>query len=544
MPTTSERIRRAAREGFGYRELRPGQLEAITALVEGTDVLAVMPTGSGKSAIYQVAGVLLDGPTVVVSPLISLQHDQVSTIALESGSNAVHANSTLKVAQRRDALAAVGAGEVEFLFLAPEQFANADTMDALRARPPSLFVVDEAHCISAWGHDFRTDYLHLGSVVEALGHPRVLALTATGTPPVRAEIVERLGMGRPRQVVQGFDRPNIRLSVRRFKDEDAKEKALLAATADDAGPGIVYAATRARAEALAARMAGAGPRVAAYHGGMPGRDRATVQDRFMGGDLDVVVATTAFGMGVDKPDVRFVFHLDVSDSLDAYYHEIGRAGRDGEPAEAVLFFRDEDLGLRRFFAGGARLDQEELARVVVVTGRHGGAMPVDDLAEATGLSPGRLATAIGWLARAGGLEVEAGGTAVRLATRLAAVGAVGAASDAAEARRRLDQSRVEMVRGYAETRGCRRRFLLGYFGEAHEGSCGACDNCEAGHRAGAVGEARPFASGQRVAHAVLGAGTVMAVEDEKVVVLFDDSGYKTLLLEMVVDEGLLRPEAS
>jgi len=544
MPTTSERITRAARERFGYDQLRPGQLEAITALVDGTDVLAVMPTGSGKSAIYQVAGLLLDGPTVVVSPLISLQRDQVNTIAVESNSGAVEANSTLKVAQRRDALAAVGAGEVQFLFLAPEQFANADTMDALRARPPSLFVVDEAHCISAWGHDFRTDYLHLGSVVEALGHPRLLALTATGTPPVREEIIERLGMRQPRQVVQGFDRPNIRLAVHRFVAEEAKERAVLDATGETPGPGIVYAATRARAEALAARIAEEGRDAAAYHGKMPGRDRAAVQDRFMGGDLDVVVATTAFGMGVDKPDVRYVFHLDVSDSLDAYYHEIGRAGRDGKPAQAALFFRDEDLGLRRFFASGGRVDEEELARVVEVTGRNGGAVSVDDLAEATGLSLGRLATAIGWLARAGGLQVEAGGTAISLAPRLKAVGAVGAASDAAEARRRLDQSRVDMVRGYAETRGCRRRYLLGYFGEAHPGSCRACDNCEAGQGRHAGTEGRPFASGQRVAHAVLGAGTVMSVEDEKVVVLFDDNGYKTLLLDMVVDEGLLRPEES
>ncbi len=541
MPATDERIVRAARDGFGYEQLRPGQHEAIAALVEGSDVLAVMPTGSGKSAIYQVAGLLLEGPTLVVSPLISLQQDQVQSITTESTSTAVRANSAISERVRREALTAVGAGEVEFLFVAPEQFSNEGTMAAIRARPPSLFVVDEAHCISAWGHDFRTDYLHLAPVIEELGHPRVLALTATATPPVRDEIVERLGMRRPRLVVHGFDRPNIHLAAERFSDQASKEAALVERVGATEGAGIVYAATRAGTEALANRLEAAGEKASAYHGGMGSREREVTQERFMSGELRVVVATTAFGMGVDKPDVRFVFHHDVSESLDAYYHEIGRAGRDGEPAQAVLFFRPEDMALRRFFAASAEFEEEELAELVRAVRRRRRAVTFDKLRDVTGLSSGRLSMAIGWLDRTGALEVDAGGEWVRAPAGVDAADAAEEASDAAQAHRRLDRSRVEMVRGYAETRGCRRRFLLGYFGEGYDPPCRACDNCDAGLPAedGEAG-AHGFTAGDRVSHTVLGEGTVMGVEDDKVVVLFDDNGYKTLLADLVVEQGLLR----
>lgn len=227
MAIAAREIRAAARQGFGYRRLRDGQQEAIAALADGRDVVAVMPTGFGKSAIYQVAGLLVDGPTVVVSPLIALQHDQVATIVGDGSGGAVVANSTLSDSARRIALEGVGSGDVEFLFLAPEQFGNADTMAALRANPPSLFVVDEAHCISAWGHDFRPSYLHLAPVLAELGHPRVLALTATAAPPVREEIVARLRLDDPLVLVKGFDRPNIRLTVDRHVDARRRDEALL-----------------------------------------------------------------------------------------------------------------------------------------------------------------------------------------------------------------------------------------------------------------------------------------------------------------------------
>ena len=532
-------IRAAARQGFGYHRLRAGQQEAIAALAEGRDVVAVMPTGFGKSAIYQVAGLLVDGPTVVVSPLIALQHDQVATIIEDGAGGAAVANSTLSAGARRAALDEVGEGNVEFLFLAPEQFANADTMGALRANPPSLFVVDEAHCISAWGHDFRPSYLHLAPVLAELGHPRVLALTATAAPPVREEIVARLGLDDPLVIVKGFDRPNISLVVERHADGRRRDEALLSAAAAAPKPSIVYAATRRRAEELGAALAARGVATGVYHGGLAARRRAEVQDRFMAGDLEVIAATNAFGLGIDKADVRFVLHAEPPESLDAYYQEVGRAGRDGEPAEAVLFWRAEDLGMRRFFATGPRLERPELERVARAAVEAGPAgLLLVALADAAGLRPGRAAAAVGWLAREGAVAVGPGGEPVRATGAVSPEAAGKAAAAAAAARRRLDQSRVEMVRSYAESRGCRRQLLLGYFGEPFQPPCGACDNCRRGAAPPAGGHG-PFAVGDRVAHRSLGEGTVTGVEDGKLVVLFEDRGYATLDAGHVVAEGLL-----
>ncbi|MDF2762775.1 MAG: ATP-dependent helicase RecQ, partial [Thermomicrobiales bacterium] len=364
MPSDLKRVvDRAARERLGYEQLRPGQEEAIASLLQGRDTLVVMPTGSGKSAIYQIAGSLIPGATIVVSPLIALQRDQVEAIAEMDVGGAALVNSALPAAEREDALDEFERGATEFLFLAPEQFANEETFARVQASKPSLFVVDEAHCISEWGHDFRPEYLRLGAVVEALAHPRVLALTATASPPVRQEIVERLGMREPRATIRGFDRPNIRLAVEGFADEEDKRQALIARVVDAPKPGIVYAATRKHTEDLAAALGEQGTNAVAYHAGMSGAERSRVQEAFMSDAADVIVATTAFGMGVDKLNVRFVYHLDVSESVDAYYQEIGRAGRDGDPAEAILFYRPEDLNLRRFLAGSGQVAADQMARV-------------------------------------------------------------------------------------------------------------------------------------------------------------------------------------
>jgi ATP-dependent DNA helicase RecQ len=535
-------IRKAARRGFGYTKLRGGQEEAISALGEGRDVLAVMPTGWGKSAIYQVAGLLVDGPTVVVSPLISLQHDQVAIIEEDGTGGAVVANSTLPAGVRRAALEDVGAGEVEFLFVAPEQFGNDDTMAALRASPPSLFVVDEAHCVSVWGHDFRPAYLHLDAVLDSFpDRPRTLALTATAAPPVREEIVERLGLRDPLVIVHGFDRPNIHLAVERHHDPRQRDAALIERVAQSQPPGIVYAAKRGRAEELATLLGEqAGVRAAGYHGGMAARQRHAVQDRFMAGDLDVVAATTAFGLGIDKADVRFVFHAAPSESLDSYYQEVGRAGRDGEPARAILFWRAEDLGLRRYFAGGPRLERAELEAVArVVTERR--SLSLAELADSAGLKPGRAASAVGWLVREGAVSVGAGGEPVVACDGTDPARAAATAAAAAKARRRLDRSRVEMVRSYAEARECRRRIILGYFGEDSGRPCGNCDNCEerGEQESDPTGKSR-YPAGGRVRHQALGDGTVMRTDGDTLVVLFDDHGYTTLSIPLLEEGNLLR----
>jgi ATP-dependent DNA helicase RecQ len=535
----------AARSALGFRRLRPGQREAVAALLDGRDVLAVMPTGSGKSAIYQLAALRLPGPTVVVSPLVALQRDQVAAIR-ERRLSAGQANATVPAGERRRALDGFERGDLQFLFLAPEQLANPETLEQLRAAEPSLVVVDEAHCISAWGHDFRPEYDRLGGVLEALGRPLALALTATAAPPVRRQIVERLGLRDPAVVVRGFDRPNIRLAVERFSDADAKDAAVADRVEAAAGqPGIVYVATRKRAETLAAALADRGVRASAYHAGLRAKERRAAQAAFMDEPGVVMVATTAFGMGIDKPDVRFVLHADAPDSLDAYHQELGRAGRDGRPAEAVLFYRPEDLGLRRFFAAG-QLGVDQLERVAEALDRRDGPVGADELRRSTGLSQTRLDAAVNRLAQVGAVAVRPTGEVERLPDAPGTEEMLAAATKLEEEHRRVEQSRIEMLRGYAEGDGCRRELLLTYFGEPFEPPCGACDNCEAGlaTQAGEAPVATPFPVDARVRHQAWGAGRVLRYDGGRVVVLFDQAGYRTLSVETVLERGLLSADGA
>jgi ATP-dependent DNA helicase RecQ len=530
-----------ARSALGFKRLRPGQREAVKALVDGRDVLAVMPTGSGKSAIYQLAALRIPGPTVVVSPLVALQRDQVEAIGRRRLAEAGQANASVPAAERRQAVEGFEQGDLEFLFLAPEQLANPDTLEHVVAAEPSLLVVDEAHCISAWGHDFRPEYARLGGLLEALGRPRALALTATAAPPVRQDIVERLGLRDPAVVVRGFDRPNIHLAVERFSDAEAKDDALCRRVAEAGGPGIVYVATRARTEELAGRLAGQGAPAVAYHAGLPAARRRAAQEAFMGDHGTVIVATTAFGMGIDKPGVRFVLHGDAPESLDAYHQEIGRAGRDGGPASAVLFYRPEDLGLRRFFAGG-QVGAGQLEQLVAALDGRRGPVEGPALRRATGLSQTRLDAALNLLERAGAVSVGPGGEVERQHPDGAGEPAVAAAAALEEDRRRVERSRIEMLRGYAEDDACRRELLLTYFGEPFEPPCGACDNCEAGLTAGPGPDPDdlPFPVDSRVRHKAWGAGRVLRYDGDRMVVLFDRAGYRTLSVATVLERRLLR----
>jgi ATP-dependent DNA helicase RecQ len=542
VPPRNERIRRVAREAFGFESLRPGQHEAIEAVLSGRDSLVVMSTGSGKSAIYQIAGLLTPGATVVISPLIALQRDQVEDLAERAAGGAAELNSKVGAADRERALAELAEGALEFLFLAPEQLANPAVLDELAVARPSLLVVDEAHCISEWGHDFRPEYLRVGAAADALGRPTILALTATAAPPVRDEIVERLGLRDPELVIRGFDRPNIRLEAQRFHGEQAAERKLRALEdriAESTRPGIVYVATRRHCAALAERLSARGIDAASYHAGMSGSQRDAVQTRFMDGDLDVVCATTAFGMGIDKADVRWVYHSEISESLDAYYQEIGRAGRDGEPAEAVLFYRPEDVGLRRFFAGSGQVGVDEIARVMAAVEERDEPIAAAALQRASELSQSKLATAVTRLEDAGAVQVLPSGAIADSLGGPDPADAVQAAAEAEEKRRSFERSRVEMVRGYAETEYCRRAYILSYFGEPFEPPCGRCDNCEAGHGVPPRAADAPFAVGGRVLHEQWGEGVVQRYDDDAVVVLFDEVGYKALALDVVRERGLL-----
>jgi ATP-dependent DNA helicase RecQ len=530
-------MRQIAREQFGFDGLTPGQEEAIGALVEGHDTLAILPTGAGKSAIYQIAGLMLSGPTVVISPLIALQQDQVESIAALGMAEAAAVNSSARVSERRETFAELTDGKLDFLFLAPEQFKRSETLERLQAVRPALFVVDEAHCLVEWGHDFRPDFLRLGAVIEALGHPRILALTATAAPLVREEIIKRLGFQKTRVIVRGFDRPNIWFGVRRFDDEPSKWNALLDEVGQADKPGIVYAATHKHVDDLTLRLGERGLKAAAYHGGLPDRERESAQQRFMMDELDVIVATNAFGLGIDKPNVRFVFHADISDSVDSYYQEAGRAGRDGEPARALLFYRPEDLGLRRFFAGGATLDAEDVEQVAEAVGDHDGPIELAELKDETGLKQGVVVGALTNLEESGAVERLANGEVVVVEMPANLTSLAAEAVEREEQRRSIEQSRIEMMRDYAEVRDCRRQFLLNYLGEAYEGPCGACDNCDDGVRADPAIE--PFPLETRVRHAKWGEGTVMRYEGDKMTVLFDTEGYKTLDTELVLGSDLL-----
>ncbi|MBJ6648053.1 RecQ family ATP-dependent DNA helicase [Streptomyces sp. BSE7-9] len=543
-------LRRVARERFGWSDLGAEQAEAMQELLDGRDVLVVMPTGSGKSAIYQVPTVLLGGPAVVVSPLIALQRDQVTGLRDSEAPDAVAVNSAQSQSVTEEGWEAVEDGDAEYLFLSPEQLARKDVLERLRELRPSLFVVDEAHCVSAWGHDFRPDYLTLGEAAERLGRPPVLALTATAAAPVREDIVEHLHMRDPRLVTAGTDRPAIQLTVRMYTDDPSKREAVSRWTAAAPTPGILYTATRKDAEAYAERLREDGVDAEAYHAGLKAAERRRIQDGFMEGAPAVVVATSAFGMGIDKPDVRFVAHASVPESLDSYYQEVGRAGRDGEAADAVLFYRPEDLGLQKFLTSRS-LDTEALRRIMTTLLEQDAPQSRSRTAQLCGLSRRKAGDLLNLLEEAGAVVVEGRRRAVRAVSGRSAEEATEAAEEVFERRRRIDRSRIEMMRGYAETPSCRRQYLLGYFGEQFDAPCGRCDVCERlADEPGAVdagradasppaGEAGPYEPNERVQHADWGAGTVMHREEDRVVVLFEQVGYKTLSLSAVEEGDLL-----
>jgi ATP-dependent DNA helicase RecQ len=518
-------IEELARERLGFERLRPGQLRAVEALAGGRDALAVLPTGGGKSAIYELAGLLRAGPTVVVSPLIALQDDQLAHLRA-AGLPAIVLNSQQSAGARAAALLA-SCDSGTYVFLSPEQLMNEQTRQALQRARPGLFAVDEAHLISQWGHDFRPDYMLLGAQAEAVGAPVRLALTATAAPPVRQEIVRRLGLRDPAVVIGDFDRPHIHLSVHRVRTTSDKQQELVRAAGELSGPGIVYAATHASAQAAHDALAAAGEQVVLYHAGRSGRERHDAMTAFLDGSARVIAATVAFGMGIDKPDVRWVQHFDPPPSLDAYYQELGRAGRDGKPAHARLLYRYEDF---------------ETARYLTARGISGAAVAKVAAPLAAGQRVGAAArqqtAALVRLADLGAAAWRADGEISWTGTM--SVAAALAASEAETEREdEIERTRLTMMRRYAEHPGCRRSFLLSYFGQDYPGPCGNCDN-DLTHAEPAPG-AVPFAVGARVVSERWGLGTVQRYDGDQITVLFDEHGYRELFVPVVLERGLLRP---
>ncbi|MCL3818259.1 RecQ family ATP-dependent DNA helicase [Aeromicrobium wangtongii] len=517
-------------------ELHPDQRRAIRSVAE-RDTLVVLPTGSGKTLVYQVAARLLGGVTLVISPTLSLQADQLAGLR-ECGFRAAAVNGNLRLDGRRQVLDDAASGRLDVVLLTPEQATNDDVLDPLLRADVRLFAVDEAHCVATWGVDFRPHYLALDGVIERLGRPRVLGLTATAPPRTRRAVAEALGTPGMAMVVGNADRPEIHLSARVTADEDATEKALLElvdAHDTDAGAMLVYAATRRRVDELHERMTAAGYEVDRYHGGMRPAERGDVLRRFRDGGARLVLATSAFGLGIDRADVRQVVHVDPPESVDELWQEIGRAGRDGEPASAVLITRPGGYGLRRYFASVAGASDGDVYAVVVTLRDLRGAQRPAAIAAAADLSTRRCRAALNLLERAGAvLEDRAG---VRLSTRAHTETILDRVDAMRESLRTMQESEVDLVQRYAETDDCRRRLVLELLGEAHPDPCGRCDSCDAGTSTSA--SRRPFPLGAEVRHASFGNGRIAQYDGDRVVVLFEQEGYRTLDLDLVESDGLL-----
>jgi ATP-dependent DNA helicase RecQ len=528
-------IGEAAAEAAGVQHLRPGQREAVEAAL-ASDTVAVLASGTGKTAIYETVARMLGGPALVISPTIALQRDQVQSLR-EHGHRVQSLNSTATEKAQAKALDDFAAGRLDMLLLAPEQLGNPDVVDALDRAHPALLVVDEAHCVSEWGHSFRPDYLLIGSAVDRLHHPRVLALTATAAPRVRRDIVGRLDMRDPQVVVGNADRPEIWLGTRLFAGNRERDEAIVEAALAVEGAVIVYAPTHRRCAELAQALTDAGREATVYHAALPTRQRRQTADDFLHERADTVVATNAFGMGVDRPDVRAVLHAGPPTSVDEYFQEAGRAGRDGEPARAELFFRLEDFALGRYLEAGGGVREDDLRRAVAVLRDADGPVSRAELTERAGLSRRAAALVVGVLDAGNAIKTRRAGIELRAAAERDPQGVVEDALAERERRREFDRTRLDMIRAYAETTDCRRRVVLELLGEDYPERCLNCDNCDAGTSEEAAD--RPYPIGSTVAHSEWGPGTVSHYEGDRVVVLFADAGYRTLALTLVREKGLL-----
>jgi ATP-dependent DNA helicase RecQ len=453
---STARVRATLKKVFGLDEFRAGQEEVVRSALDGRNTLAIMPTGAGKSLCYQLPAVLLPGTTVIISPLIALMKDQCDKL-VELGLPASQVNSAQTAQETRDAVEDIADARHEFAITTPERFTQPEFLDTLSGVKIDLVVVDEAHCISQWGHDFRPSYLELGRAIKSLGSPPVLALTATAPPAVIEDIRTQLDLADLNVINTGTYRPNLKYEAIHVEREDEKEPQLLRILNEVDGIGIVYTATVKHAEDVAEMLQARGIAADRYHGRLRSKERHEIQERFMRGELKAIVATNAFGMGIDKPDIRFVIHYDLPGSIDAYYQESGRAGRDGEDARCALLFRKADQRTHLFFMGKKYPRFDDIAAV------HGALAAGKDPADLPGISERKLAVVQSMLAE---LDDEDGAQTISdLAARY-------------EERQKNDRDKLDSMIAYAQSALCRWQLILRQFGESIDGdACGDCDNC-------------------------------------------------------------------
>ena len=540
-----ESLKRTLRHTFGIRQLRAGQEQVIANVLGGKDTLAIMPTGAGKSLCYQLPALHFSGTTVVVSPLISLMKDQTDKLD-GAGVDAAQMNSSLGARGEAETVERVRSGDASIVFTTPERLSHPEFLEALRRNPIDLFVVDEAHCISEWGHDFRPAYLDIAHALKLLGNPPVLALTATATGDVAADIVKQLDRPEMRVINTGIHRGNLHYAVELTEGDAAKLAALRRIVARNEGSGIVYAATIGGAERIHAALKEDGTSVALYHGELGARERHSAQDAFMQGKVRVMVATNAFGLGIDKPDIRFVVHYQIPANLEAYYQESGRAGRDGEPANCVLLYDRKDKRVQQFFLVRRYPVDSEIhtvyAKLIELEAAEG-AVGFDEVrANVAPIGANKLKVVLKLLKDAG-IVRRCGTRSYKLAQVDTKPEVLADLAKGYIARGQGDYEKLERMIFYAQTGLCRWRVLLEYFGEQPEAErCGNCDTCERAAEEAAIETVasaaapatsrravRPLGPGDAVGVPRYGNGRVQVAAGDEITVEFPDGAIRTFL---------------